>query len=117
MHQRRLLEKEQLKDKIPSFSVGDTLKVQTKIVEGDRERTQTFTGVLIARKGAGLSERITLRKVVLGQGVEKVIPIHSPAVGRITVEKHGRARRAKLYYLRGKVGRKARVKEKRRPAT
>jgi large subunit ribosomal protein L19 len=110
-----LIEKQQLKDKIPAFSIGDTLKVQTKVVEGDRERTQTFTGVLIARKGSGLSERITLRKVVLGEGVEKVIPLHSPAVRKITVQKHGRARRAKLYYLREKVGRKARVKEKRRP--
>ncbi len=115
MDQRRLLEKEQMKDKIPSFSIGDTLKVQTKVVEGERVRTQTFTGVLIGRKGSGLSERITLRKVVLGEGVEKVIPIHSPAVQKIAVERHGRARRAKLYYLREKVGKKARVKEKRRP--
>jgi len=117
MHQRRLLEKEQLKDNMPSFSIGDTLKVETKIVEGERARTQSFTGVLIARKGSGLSERITLRKLVLGEGVEKVFPIHSPAVQKITVQKHGRTRRAKLYYLRGKVGKKARVKEKRRPTT
>lgn len=117
MHQRRLLEKEQMKEKIPSFSVGDTLKVQTKVVEGERTRTQSFTGVLIARKGSGLSERITLRKVVTGEGVEKVFPIHSPSVDKITVQRYGRARRAKLYYLREKVGRKARVKERRRPAS
>jgi large subunit ribosomal protein L19 len=80
-------------------------------------RSQSFTGVLIARKGSGLSERITLRKVVLGQGVEKVIPLHSPAVQRISVQRHGRTRRAKLYDLREKVGRKARVREKRREAS
>ncbi len=117
MQTRDRLEKEQMKDKIPSFSIGDTLKVQTKVVEGERERTQTFTGVLIARKGSGLSERITLRKVAFGEGVEKVIPIHSPSVQTITVQKQGRARRAKLYYLREKVGKKARVKERRRPTT
>jgi len=115
MDLRRLLEKEQMKEKVPSFSIGDTLKVQTKIVEGDKVRTQTFTGVLIGRKGTGLSERITLRKVVFGEGVEKVIPIHSPSVQKIAVERRGKARRAKLYYLREKVGRKARIKEKQRP--
>jgi large subunit ribosomal protein L19 len=114
MDQRSLLEKEQVKEKIPSFSVGDTLKVQTKVTEGDRTRTQTFTGILIARKGSGLSERITLRKVTFGEGVEKVIPLHSPSVEKIAVQRHGKSRRAKLYYLREKVGRKARVKEKRR---
>jgi large subunit ribosomal protein L19 len=117
MEERRLIEKEQMKEKFPSFSIGDTLKVQTKVVEGDRTRTQTFTGVLIARNGSGLSERITLRRIVLGEGVEKVIPIHSPAVKKISVHQEGRTRRAKLYYLRGKVGRKARVKEKRRPGS
>ena len=115
MDLRRLLEKEQMKEKVPSFSIGDTLKVQTKIVEGDKVRTQTFTGVLIGRKGTGLSERITLRKVVFGEGVEKVIPIHSPSVQKIAVERRGKARRAKLYYLREKIGRKARIKEKQRP--
>jgi len=115
MDPRRLIEKEQMKAKTPSFQIGDTVKVQTRIVEGDRVRTQTFTGILIARKGAGLSERITLRKVVLGEGVEKVIPIHSPSVQKISVEKHGKARRAKLYYLREKVGRKARIQEKGKP--
>ena len=117
MDQRKLLEKEQMKEDIPSFSIGDTLKVQTKIKEGDRERSQTFTGVVIAQKGGGLSEKITLRKVVSGEGVEKVIPIHSPSVQKITVQRHGRVRRAKLYYLREKVGRKARVKERRRPSS
>ena len=117
MQTRDRLEKEQMKDEIPSFAIGDTLKVQTKVVEGERERTQTFTGVLIARKGAGLSERITLRKVAFGEGVEKVIPTHSPSVQKITVQKQGRARRAKLYYLREKVGKKARVRERRRPTT
>ncbi len=114
MDLRSLLEKEQMKEKTPSVSIGDTVKVQTKVVEGDRVRTQTFTGILIGRKGSGLSERITLRKVVFGEGVEKVVPIHSPSVQKITVERHGRARRAKLYYLRGKVGKQARVKEKQR---
>lgn len=117
MDPRKLLEKEQMRENVPSFSIGDTLKVQTKIVEGDKVRTQTFTGILVARKGSGLSERITLRKVVFGEGVEKVIPIHSPSVQKISVERQGRARRAKLYYLRQKVGKKARVKEKQRAGT
>ncbi len=115
MDLRRLLEKEQMKEKVPSVSIGDTLKVQTKIVEGDKARTQVFTGILVGRKGSGLSERITLRKVVFGEGVEKVIPIHSPSIQKISVERRGKARRAKLYYLREKVGKKARVKEKQRP--
>ncbi len=114
MNQRSLLEKEQMKEEIPSFAIGDTLKVQTKITEGDRTRTQTFTGVVIARKGSGLSERITLRKITFGEGVEKVVPLHSPALEKISVQRRGKARRAKLYYLREKVGRKARVKERRR---
>ena len=112
MDQRELLEKEQMKEDIPSFSIGDTLKVQTKIKEGDRERSQTFTGVVIAQKGGGLSEKITLRKVVSGEGVEKVIPIHSPSVQKITVERYGRVRRAKLYYLRDRTGKAARIQEK-----
>jgi large subunit ribosomal protein L19 len=115
MDLRRLLEKEQMKEKVPSVSIGDTLKVQTKIVEGDKARTQVFTGILVGRKGSGLSERITLRKVVFGEGVEKVIPIHSPSIQKISVERRGKARRAKLYYLREKVGKKARIKEKQRP--
>lgn len=111
------LEKEQMKEKIPSFSIGDTLKLQTKVAEGDKVRTQSFTGVVIARKGCGLSERITLRKVSFGEGVERVFPLHSPMVEKIAVQRHGRTRRAKLYYLREKVGKKARVKEKRRVAS
>lgn len=110
------LEKEQMKE-IPSFSIGDTLKLQTKVAEGDKVRTQSFTGVVIARKGSGLSERITLRKVSFGEGVERVFPLHSPMVEKIAVQRHGRTRRAKLYYLREKVGKKARVKEKRRAAS
>lgn len=114
MDLRKQLEKEQMKENIPSFSIGDTLKLQTKVVEGDHVRTQSFTGVVIARKGSGLAERITLRKVSYGEGVERVFPLHSPMVEKIAVQRHGRARRAKLYYLREKVGKKARVKEKRR---
>lgn len=111
------LEKEQMKEKIPSFSIGDTLKLQIKVAEGDKVRTQSFTGVVIARKGSGLSERITLRKVSFGEGLERVFPLHSPMLEKIAVQRHGRTRRAKLYYLREKVGKKARVKEKRRVAS
>jgi len=110
----KAIEREQLRDDLPEFNIGDTVKIWTKIVEGDRERSQAFTGTVIARKGRSTSESITLRRVAYGEGVERVIPLHSPRLDKIEVLREGSVRRAKLYYLRDKVGKKARVKAKRR---
>lgn len=104
------IQKDQLK-KIPAFRVGDTLKVTLKIVEGGRERLQAFSGTLIARKGKGLTETITLRRISYGEGVERTLPIHSPRVEKIEVLQHGKVRRAKTYYLRGLIGKKARIQQ------
>lgn len=103
-------QKSQLK-KIPQFRVGDTLKVSLKIIEGGRERLQAFTGTLIARKGKGLTETITLRRISYGEGVERILPIHSPRIEKIEIVQSGKVRRAKLYYLRGLQGRKAKIQE------
>ena len=105
------IEKEQCKAEVPEFNIGDTVTVSTKIVEGSNERIQNFTGVVIARKNSGIRETFTVRRVSFGYGVEKVFPIHSPRVDKITVDRKGRVRRAKLYYIRTKIGKKARVKE------
>ena len=102
---------EQLKADVADFSVGDTVKVFVKIVEGDNERIQLFTGTVIARRGAGVEETFTVRRVSAGEGVERVFPLHSPRIDHIEVVRSGRVRRAKLYYLRDKVGKAARVKE------
>ena len=104
---------EQCKQDVPEFSIGDTVKVHTKIVEGETERIQIFKGVVIARKGSGIQECFTVRKVAYGNGIERVFPIHSPRVAKIEVERRGKVRRAKLYYLRDRVGKAARVKERR----
>lgn len=105
------IEKEQLKNDIPVMDIGDTLKVSVKVVEGTRERIQLFEGYLIARKGGGLSETITVRRVSYGIGVERTFPIHSPRIAKIEVARKGKVRRAKLYYLRDRVGKAAKVKE------
>ena len=102
---------EQLKADVADFAVGDTVKVFVKIVEGDNERIQLFTGTVIARRGAGVEETFTVRRVSAGEGVERVFPLHSPRIDHIEVVRSGRVRRAKLYYLRDKVGKAARVKE------
>jgi large subunit ribosomal protein L19 len=107
------INKEQCKQDIPEFQVGDTVKVHTKIVEGNNERIQVFTGVVIARKGSGIQETFTVRRVSFGQGVERVFPLHSPRIAKIERERRGKVRRAKLYYLRDKIGKAARVKERR----
>ena len=106
------LHKAQLK-KIPQIHIGDTLKVSLKIVEGERERTQTFSGTLISRKGKGLTETITLRRISYGEGVERILLLHSPRIEKIEVEESGKGhvRRAKLYYLRKRIGREAEVIE------
>ena len=97
---------------IPDFSVGDTIKVDVKIVEGDKERIQAFEGLCIARSGGGLNESFTVRKISYGEGVERIFPIFSPKIAGITVLKKGKVRRAKLYYLRELTGKSARIKEK-----
>ncbi len=106
------LETEQLKTDVPEFSPGDTLVVQVKVKEGDRERLQAFEGVVIAKKNRGLNSSFTLRKISHGEGVERVFQTHSPIIGDITVKRRGDVRRAKLYYLRELQGKAARIKEK-----
>ena len=103
----------QLRTDIPSFRPGDTVRVHAKVVEGNRERIQIFEGVVIARKGAGISENYTVRKISNGVGVERIFPIESPNIDSIEVNKRGKVRRAKLYYLRELTGKAARIKEKR----
>ena len=108
-----IVEKSQLRDDIPDFAPGDTVKVHVKVVEGNRERVQVFQGVVIARRGAGLRETFTVRKLSFGVGVERVFPLHSPIIEKIELATRGDVRRAKLYYLRDRVGKAAKGKEKR----
>jgi len=98
---------------IPAFRPGDTVRVHVKVIEGARSRVQVFTGVVISRTGAGVSEAFTVRKISFGVGVERTFPLHSPIIDKIEVERRGDVRRAKLYYLRGLRGKKAKIKEKR----
>ena len=98
--------------KLPDFRPGDTVKVNVKVVEGDRERVQAFEGVCIARKNAGINSNFTLRKISYGEGVERVFPLHSPRITAIEVVRRGAVRRAKLYYLRGRRGKSARIAER-----
>lgn len=104
---------EQVKTDVVDFAVGDSVKVYVKIVEGDTERQQLFAGVVIARRGTGIEETFTVRRVTAGMGVERVFPLNSPRIAKIEVVRRGSVRRAKLYYLRGKVGKAAKVKEAR----
>ncbi|MDR0200096.1 MAG: 50S ribosomal protein L19 [Streptococcaceae bacterium] len=104
----------QLRTDIPDFRPGDTVKVHAKVVEGTRERIQIFEGVVIARQGTGISETYTVRKISSGVGVERIFPLHTPRVEKIEVTRHGRVRRAKLYYLRTLQGKAARIQEKAR---
>jgi large subunit ribosomal protein L19 len=97
---------------IPDFAPGDTVRVNVKVTEGTRERVQAFEGVCIARKGGGLNASFTVRKLSYGEGVERVFPLHSPRIEAIEVVRRGRVRRAKLYYLRGRTGKRARIAEK-----
>jgi large subunit ribosomal protein L19 len=103
---------EQLKKEVPQFNIGDTVKVYQRIVEGTRVRTQIFEGTVIAKKNGGISESFTVRRVSYGVGTEKTFPIHSPNVQSVEVVRAGKVRRAKLYYLRDRVGKNAKVKEK-----
>jgi large subunit ribosomal protein L19 len=106
------IENEQLRDGLPEFAPGDTLRVNVRIREGEKERVQAFEGVCIARQGGGASETFTVRKVSSGIGVERVFPLHSTMLESIKVVRRGRVRRAKLYYLRGRKGKAARIREK-----
>lgn len=105
------IEKEHLKSDLPNFKVGDTISVHTRIVEGEKERIQVFTGTVIGRKGTGLSATISLYRVSYGSGMERVFLLHSPRIAKIEVMKSGKVRKAKLYYLRGVSGKAAKVKE------
>jgi len=110
------IEKEQYRKEALNFNVGDTVRVHTKVVEGDKERIQIFSGVVIGRRGHGLNETFTVRRISYGEGVERVFPIHSPRVDKIEVERRGQVRRAKLTYLRKRIGKGATtVKEKSAP--
>ncbi|HOR86809.1 MAG TPA: 50S ribosomal protein L19 [Bacillota bacterium] len=107
----KVIESEQLRSDIPVFNTGDTVKVHVKVVEGNRERIQVYEGVVIKRQGGGLSETFTVRRISSGIGVERTFPLHSPRVDKIEVVRRGKVRRAKIYYLRGRVGKKAKIKE------
>ena len=107
------LEAESLRDDIPSFRPGDTVKVHVRVIEGNRERVQVFEGVVLARRGGGIRETFTVRKVSFGVGVERTFPVHSPNIAKIEVAKRGDVRRAKLYYLRNLRGKAAKIKERR----
>jgi large subunit ribosomal protein L19 len=107
----RAWESTQLRNDLPPFNVGDTVKVHVKVVEGGRERIQIFEGAVISRKGGGLRENFCVRRVSYGVAVERTFPLHSPRIDRIEVVRKGKVRRAKLYYLRSRVGKAARIKE------
>ena len=108
----RAIEMEQLRTDIPKFSIGDTVRVQVKVVEGNRERLQAFEGTVIAMKHGGSRETFTVRRVSYGIGVERTCPMHGPRVDHIEVVRHGKVRRAKLYYLRDRVGKASKLKER-----
>ena len=112
MHPFIETQKEWLRTNVPPFRPGDTLRVNVRVKEGDKERLQAFEGVCIARRGSGVSETFTVRKISSGIGVERIFPVHSPMLADITVVRRGRVRRAKLYYLRNLTGKATRIKEK-----
>jgi large subunit ribosomal protein L19 len=101
------IEREQFKKEITKFKVGDSVRVHTRVVEGDKERIQVFAGIVIGRKGRGLNETFIVRRISYGEGVERIFPMHSPRIAKVEIEKQGRARRAKLNYLRGRKGKEA----------
>ncbi|MEZ4772863.1 MAG: 50S ribosomal protein L19 [Bacteroidia bacterium] len=107
----KLVQATYVRDEVPSFKAGDTVNVHVKIVEGNKERVQQFKGVCIQRRGEGGTETFTVRKISSGIGVERIFPIHSPSVEKIEVIRRGKVRRARLFYLRDKIGKKARIKE------
>jgi large subunit ribosomal protein L19 len=108
------VEKTSLKDQAPQFEIGDTVDVHTRIVEGDKERVQVFSGTVIMRKGRGTNETFTVRRIVNNEGVERIFPVHSPFIAKLVVKRGGESRRAKLFYLRDRVGKAVRLTEKAR---
>ena len=110
----KTIENEQLRNDLPVFNVGDTVKVHLKVKEGKRERTQIFEGVVLKKQNGGVSETFTVRKISYGVGVEKTLPVHSPKIEKIEIVREGRVRRAKLNYLRDRLGKSAKVKEKKK---
>tara|TARA_B100000965_G_C19151397_1_gene566153 strand:- start:32 stop:379 length:348 start_codon:yes stop_codon:yes gene_type:complete len=108
-----LVDQSSLRDDLPDFNSGDTLKVHVRVVEGNRERVQVFEGVVISRRGSGIGESFTVRKLSFGVGVERTFPMHSPIIEKIERVTRGDVRRAKLYYLRDRIGKKAKIREKR----
>lgn len=117
MNKIDVVEQSRLRDDLPDFRAGDTVSVHVRVSEAGRTRIQVFEGVVLRRRGGGLRETFTVRKVSFGVGVERTFPLHSPVIDRIEVTRRGRVRRARLYYLRERVGRKARIKEKRESVT
>ena len=111
MNPTDLVERPYLRDDVPDFRAGDTVRVHVRVVEGERERIQVFEGIVIRRRGSQLSETFTVRKISFGVGVERTFPAHSPMIAKIEVPTRGDVRRAKLYYLRSRIGKKAKVKE------
>ena len=109
-----LVEQASMRDEVPSFDIGDTVDVYTKILEGDKERIQVFSGTVIARSGSGTREMFTVRRIVAGEGVERKFPLHSPRLTKVDVKRSSVVRRAKLYFLRDRVGKAVRLKERRR---
>src|SRR5215470_3449769 len=110
------VEKDHLKKDMPQFRVGDTVDVHTRIVEGDKERIQVFAGTVIMKKGSGINETFTVRRIVNNEGVERIFPIHSPFIAKVVVRRSGETRRAKLFYLRQRVGKAVRLTEQRKTA-
>ncbi len=108
----KMIEQDYMKKEIPPFRPGDTVKVHVKVVEGSRERTQVFEGTVIRRRGSSLSETFTVRRISYGVGVERTFPVHSPRLEKIEIMRRGRIRRARLYYLRDRIGKAARIKER-----
>jgi large subunit ribosomal protein L19 len=113
MNATDLVDRARLRDDVPDFGPGDTVKVHVRVVEGNRERLQVFQGVVIRRKGSGVRETFTVRKVSFGVGVERTFPVHSPIIAKLEVDSRGDVRRAKLYYLRDRIGKSAKIREKR----
>lgn len=116
MNPTDVIDREHLRSDIPDFAPGDTLKVHVRVVEGSRERVQVFQGAVIRRQGSGIRETFTVRKTSFGVGVERTFPLHTPVIAKIEVVTRGDVRRAKLYYLRERTGKAAKIKEKRQPS-
>lgn len=110
----RELTSDQLKTDLPDFHAGDTVRVHVRVIEGDKERTQVFEGTVIQRRGGGIQETFTVRKISQGIAIERIFPVHSPRIAKIERRREGQVRRARLFYLRGRTGRSARIREKRR---